>query len=70
MRVRKELQNKVKFVDDVTTRNMELISKLDKSECFESVWYFNCNVFARTLDGVQFKFGLHDDIQTRLKQGK
>lgn len=70
MRVRKELKNKVKFVDDVTSRNMELINRLDKSGHFDSVWYFNCNVYARTQEGLQLKFGLYDDINTRLKQGR
>ena len=70
MRVRKDLKNGVRFADDVTQRNMELIDRLNKSGSFDSVWYFNCNVYARTTEGLQFKFGLYDDIYTRLKQGK
>ena len=34
MRVRKELTNKMKFVDDVTKRNMELIGRLEQSGKF------------------------------------
>ncbi|VDI22340.1 Hypothetical predicted protein, partial [Mytilus galloprovincialis] len=48
MRVRKQLNGKVKFVDDVTQRNMELIHRLEKSNHFEQVWYFNCGVYGRT----------------------
>ncbi|CAG2211189.1 unnamed protein product [Mytilus edulis] len=53
MRVRKQLNGKVKFVDDVTQRNMELIHRLEKSNHFEQVWYFNCGVYGRTECGEQ-----------------
>ena len=70
MRVRRDLKNKVKFVDDVTRRNMGLIHRLEETGHFESVWYFNCGVYGRTPRGLQLKFGLYDDIEYRLRQGK
>ena len=39
MRVRKELKGRVKFVDDVTQRNIELIKRLERSQRFDQVWY-------------------------------
>ena len=70
MRERKNLTNNVRFVDDVTRKNLELIKKLDETEQFESVWYYNCGIYGRTEDGLQLKFGLFDDIQLRLRQGR
>ena len=70
MRVRKELRNDVRFSDDVTQANMELIQRLRDTELFESVWYYNCGVYGRTEEGLQLKFGIFDDIRTRLKQGR
>lgn len=68
MRERKNLTNDVRFSDDVTKANMDLIQRLRDTEMFESVWYFNCSVYARTEDGLQLKFGIYDDINLRLKQ--
>ena len=70
MRKRKELRNKVKFVDDVTTRNMALIKRLEDSGRFDQVWYFNCGIYGRTDNGLQMKYGLYDDINRRLREGK
>ncbi|VDI70471.1 Hypothetical predicted protein [Mytilus galloprovincialis] len=70
MRKRKELRNKVKFVDDVTTRNIALIKRLEDSGRFDQVWYFNCGIYGRTDHGLQMKYGLYDDINRRLREGK
>ncbi|CAC5419331.1 unnamed protein product [Mytilus coruscus] len=70
MRCRKELTSKIKFVDNVTQRNMGLIKRLRETEEFESVWYYNCGIYGRTFSGLQLKFGLYDDIYYRLQQGK
>ncbi|CAG2205448.1 unnamed protein product [Mytilus edulis] len=70
MRVRKDLKDKVRFSDDVTRRNMQLITKLRDMECFESVWYYNCGVFGRTEDGLQLKYRLFDDVRRRLQERK
>ncbi|CAC5399162.1 unnamed protein product [Mytilus coruscus] len=70
MRYRKELTSKIRFVDDFTQRNMSLIERLRKTDEFESVWYYNCGIYGRTLTGLQLKFGLYDDIHYRIQQGK
>ncbi|CAC5364190.1 unnamed protein product [Mytilus coruscus] len=70
MRVRKDLKDHVQFSDDVTRRNMQLITKLRDMECFESVWYYNCGVFGRTEDGLQLKYRLFDDVRRRLQERK
>lgn len=70
MKVKKNLKDGVRFVDDVTKRNLELMSNLRNSYDFESVWYFNCGIYGRTAEGLQLKFGLYDDIGVRLKKGK
>ena len=41
MRKRKDLKNEVKFYDDITQRNLGLMSRLRESKMFESVWFFN-----------------------------
>ena len=66
MKVKKNLNDGVRFVDDVTKRNLELMSNLRNSYNFESVWYFNCGIYGRTEDGLQLKFGLYDDTGLRL----
>ena len=68
MRVRKELKGRVKFVDDVTQRNMELIKRLERSQRFDQVWYFNCGIYGRTENGLQTKFQMYDDINFKLRQ--
>ena len=69
MRVRKSLSDGIKFVDDVTQRNMDLIQRLQDTGEFESVWYYNCGIYGRTEQGLQLKFGIYDDIYERLRQG-
>jgi hypothetical protein len=66
MQVRKELKGRVKFVDDVTHRNMELIKRLERSQRFDQVWYFNCGIYGRTENGLQTKFQMYEDIITLL----
>ncbi|XP_071149410.1 uncharacterized protein [Mytilus edulis] len=67
---RKNLNNKVRISDDVTWRNMQLISKLRDMNCFESVWFYNSGVYGRMEDGLQLKFNLFDNIRTRLQNRK
>ena len=70
MRERQYLQNDIRFSDDVTKRNVDLMERMRETDCFDSVWYFNCNVYGRIYEGLQLKFDLFDDIHLRLKQGK
>jgi hypothetical protein len=69
MRASKELKGRVKFVDDVTQRNMELIKRLERSQRFDQVWYFNCGIYGRTEKGLQTKFQMYDDIKFKLDNG-
>jgi hypothetical protein len=68
MKVKKNLNDDVRFVDDVTKRNLELMSNLRNSYNF--IWYYNYGIYGRTENGLQLKFGLYDDIGARLKKGK
>ena len=68
MQVRKELKGRVKFVDDVAQRNMELIKRLERSQRFDQVWSFNCGIYGRTENGLQTKFQMYDDINFKLRQ--
>ena len=68
IRVRKELKGRVKFVDDVTQRNMELIKRPERSQRFDQVWYFNCGIYGRAKNGLQTKFQMYDDINFKLRQ--
>ena len=59
-------------MDDVTQRNMELIKRLERSQRFDQVWYFNCGIYGRTenglQNGLQTKFQMYDDINFKLRQ--
>lgn len=70
MRERKKLSGTVKFVDDVTQRNMNLIKRLNDTQEIDQVWYYNCGIYGRTNEGLQLKFGTYDDIQFRLQKGE
>jgi hypothetical protein len=45
------------LVDDISKQNMALITRLRSSQHFESVWYFNCAVHAKTLAGGFLRSG-------------
>ena len=70
MRQKKNLTPNTKFrlVDDVTKHNMGLITQLRNTEKFESVWYFNCAVYAKTEAGTKFRFDISDDINKKLSK--
>ncbi|CAC5378278.1 unnamed protein product [Mytilus coruscus] len=67
MRQRGGLKNDIRFHDDITQRNLELMARLKNSEQFENVWFFNCNVFAKQQNGSIIIFDLFDDIEQKLK---
>jgi hypothetical protein len=54
--VKKNLNDDVRFVDDVTKRNLELMSNLRNSYNFG--WYYSYGIYGRTENGLQLKFGL------------
>ena len=67
MRVKKNLPKEgLRLVDDISKQNMALITRLRSSQHFESVWYFNCAVHAKTLAGSRYKFDINDDIEKNI----
>ena len=68
MRAKKNLKNNVRFVDDITKQNHELMKRMRDSNRFDSVWFYNCGIYGRTPDDKQFKFGLYDDIDIKIRQ--
>jgi hypothetical protein len=47
---------------------MELIKRPERSQRFDQVWYFNCGIYGRTENGLQTKFQMYDDINSKLRQ--
>ena len=47
MRKKRNLKKDFRFHDDVTQSNLGLMARLKRSERFENVWFYNCNVYAR-----------------------
>ena len=45
MRAKKNLKNNVRFVDDITKQNHELMKRI--SNRFDS-WFYNCGIYGRT----------------------
>lgn len=70
MKEKKNLQNNVRFYDDITKRNLDFMTKMKDIGCFASVWYYNCNVYGVTESDLRLKLGLYDDINLRIRQGK
>jgi hypothetical protein len=48
MRQKKNLTKDVKFHDDITQCNLGLMARLKNTEKFENVWFYNCNVYAKS----------------------
>jgi hypothetical protein len=40
----------VRFVDDITKQNHELMKRMRDSNRFDSVWFYNCGIYGRTSD--------------------
>ena len=57
----------INLVDDVTKYNMGLITRLRECKDLDSVWYFNCSVYGKTVAGTKVKFNIFDDINQKLK---
>ena len=68
--VKKKGQAKgIRFVDDVTRDNADLITKLLAHDKIESAWYFNGEVYAKPHGKKRMLFTLtdKDDIESKLK---
>ncbi|KAH3897315.1 hypothetical protein DPMN_021503 [Dreissena polymorpha] len=69
MRKRKELkQAGHRLVDDVTTLNTGLISRLQHQKEIESTWFFNGSVFAQTKRKERIRFDLFDNIDCTIQE--
>lgn len=44
------------------------MKRMRDSNRFDSVWFYNCGIYGRTPDDKQFKFGLYDDIDIKIRQ--
>jgi hypothetical protein len=51
MRKKKNLKKDFRFHDDITQSNLGLMARLKRSEIFENVWFYNCNVYAKLAEG-------------------
>ena len=52
-------KRRVSFMYFCTHENMELIKRLERSQRFDQVWYFNCGIYGRTENGLQTKFQIY-----------
>ncbi|KAK3084898.1 hypothetical protein FSP39_020985 [Pinctada imbricata] len=68
MMKRKELRNKeVKVVDDVTSNNMSLITRLTNHNDIAQAYYFNGHVYGKLAsDGRKLRFDIFDDISKKV----
>ena len=46
MRAKKNLKNNVRFVDNITKQNHELMKRMHDSNRFDSVWFYNCGIYS------------------------
>ncbi|KAH3717092.1 hypothetical protein DPMN_059870 [Dreissena polymorpha] len=69
MRKRKEMkQAGHRFVDDVTTLNTDLMSRLQLHKEIESTWFYNGSVFAQTKRNERIRFNLYDNIDLTIQE--
>lgn len=68
MKKKKDLKQSIRFHDDITQRNLGLMARLKKSEKFESVWFYNCSVYAKQSEGSRIKFDIFDNIEEKLRK--
>ena len=68
MREKKNLTKDVKFHDDITQRNLGLMTRLKETKNFENVWFYNCSVYGKVSDGKRIKFDLFDNIEEKLRK--
>ena len=69
MRKKKELKNNIRLHDDITQRDLKLMSRLRENKELESVWFYNCSVYAKKPNSDRkIKFDLYDDINEKLRR--
>ena len=64
-KVVKESNGGIKFVDDVTFLNTELIARLLKHDKISSAWYFNSHVYG-LYDNKRIRFDIFDNIDEKI----
>ena len=52
----------------ITQSNLGLMARLKRSERFENVWFYNCNVYAKLAEGSRIKFDIFDNIEEKLRK--
>ena len=68
MRKKRNLKKDFRFHDDITQSNLGLMARLKRSERFENVWFYNCNVYAKLAEGSRIKFDIFDNIEEKLRK--
>ena len=68
MRKKRNLKKDFRFDDDITQSNLGLMARLKRSERFENVWFYNCNVYAKLAEGSRIKFDIFDNIDEKLRK--
>ena len=69
MRNKKGLKNNVKFHDDITQRNLGLLTRLSKIDNLENAWFYNCSVYGKLKNSKhKIKFDLFDDAEEKIKK--
>ena len=68
MMKKRELKNDIRFHDDITQRNIGLMTRLKQTQLFESVWFYNCSIYAKqTKESNRIKFDIFDNIDAKVK---
>ena len=61
----KESNGGIKFVDDFTFLNTELIARILKHDKISSAWYFNSHVYG-LYDNKTIRFDIFDNIDEKI----
>lgn len=69
MRQKKGLTKDVKFHDDITVKNLGLMSHLKSYEDLDNIWFYNCSVYGKLKDSKhRIRFDLFDNFNEKIKK--
>ncbi|CAG2209172.1 unnamed protein product [Mytilus edulis] len=72
MRSKKGLKKDIKFHDDITQKNLGLMSRLNLTGKLENVWFYNCSVYGKHQNSksgnLRIKFDLFDNIEEKIRK--
>lgn len=72
MRSKKGLKKDIKFHDDITQKNLGLMSRLNLTGKLENVWFYNCSVYGKLQNSKtgnqRIKFDLFDNIEEKIRK--